>query len=314
LINQIKSKQISHAYLFCGSHGTGKTSIAKIFAMALNCESNNDGEPCNKCHQCLNTKNKSNINIIEIDAASNNSVDNIRDLCEEIKYPPVDNSRYKIYIIDEIHMLSSGAFNALLKTLEEPPKYIVFILATTEYKKIPTTIISRCQRYDFKKICDKDIFVSLKNICEQEEIIIDYDALEYISEINNGSLRDAISVLDRCSNLYRNKRINLKDILDFLSVLDFETCDRFINELENKNLSSALEIIDSFIDSGKDSGDFIYSLIFYLYKSIKKDINNKNDIEFKSNILENFVKLDSKLKYLINKRLALDLLIIDLCE
>ena len=203
IINEINNNKLSHAYLFCGPRGTGKTSIAKLIAKLINCENQKDGIPCGKCSSCENYKN--NVDIVEIDAASNNGVEEIRELRSKVNLLPA-NSKYKVYIIDEVHMLSIGAFNALLKTLEEPPAHVIFILATTEINKIPTTIVSRCQRFDFSKISSSQIYSRLKKIAREEKIDITDKALEEISKLTDGGLRDAIGLLDKVIS-YTNEEI-----------------------------------------------------------------------------------------------------------
>jgi DNA polymerase-3 subunit gamma/tau len=190
LKNQIKSGRIGHAYLFCGTRGTGKTSVAKILARAVNCEHPEDGNPCNECATCSAIMKESSMNVVEIDAASNNGVDNIREIREQVQYPPTEG-KYRVFIIDEVHMLSTGAFNALLKTLEEPPEYVIFILATTEANKIPVTVLSRCQRYDFKRISVETITDRLKELTGAEKIEIEEKALTYIAKCADGAMRDA---------------------------------------------------------------------------------------------------------------------------
>ena len=197
LKNQIKADRIGHAYLFCGTRGTGKTTIAKIFARAVNCEHPADGSPCGECAACRSIAAGTSMNVIEIDAASNNGVDNIRQIREEVEYRPTEG-RYKVYIIDEVHMLSIGAFNALLKTLEEPPSYVIFILATTESHKIPITILSRCQRYDFRRISIDVIASRLRELMDEEQVTVEEKALRYIAKAGDGSMRDALSLLDQC--------------------------------------------------------------------------------------------------------------------
>lgn len=197
LQNQISANRIGHAYLFCGTRGTGKTSIAKIFAKAVNCEHPVNGSPCNECATCRAIAAGSSMNVVEIDAASNNGVDNIRQIREEIQYSPTEG-KYKVYIIDEVHMLSIGAFNALLKTLEEPPAYVIFVLATTEAHKIPITILSRCQRYDFKRITIDTIADRLMELMDKEKITVEEKAVRYVAKAADGSMRDALSLLDQC--------------------------------------------------------------------------------------------------------------------
>ena len=201
LRNQIESNRIAHAYLFCGSRGTGKTSIAKIFARAVNCENPIDGSACGECETCKKIQSSADMNIIEIDAASHNGVDSIREINDEVVYAPA-TGKYKVYIIDEVHMLSTGAFNALLKTLEEPPAHVIFILATTDPQKIPVTIISRCQRYDFKRIPASEIEETLAKYMAAENVDIDEDALRYIARLADGGMRDALSILEQCVSFY----------------------------------------------------------------------------------------------------------------
>lgn len=218
LKNQIEKDRINHAYLFCGTRGTGKTTTAKIFARAINCTGEGE-KPCNECSVCKEALKGTNLNIIEIDAASNNSVDNIRDIVEEVKYPPTEG-RYKVYIIDEVHMLTTSAFNAFLKTLEEPPAHVVFILATTDPQKMPVTVLSRCQRFDFHRIGHKDMVKVLTEYMENEKADVDVSALEYIAEISDGAMRDALSVLDQCLSFYYDRRITEKEVREITGATD----------------------------------------------------------------------------------------------
>lgn len=217
--NQILTNRVSHAYLFCGTRGTGKTSTAKIFARAINCLSPKNGNPCNHCELCTAALENRSMNVIEIDAASNNGVDNIREIREEVKYPPTQGY-YKVYIIDEVHMLSSGAFNALLKTLEEPPAHIVFILATTDPQKVPATILSRCQRFDFHRITTEEITQTLLNYMKTENIDVEEQALHYIARLGDGSMRDALSILDQCIAFYSDETLTLDKVLDVVGAVD----------------------------------------------------------------------------------------------
>ena len=219
LKNQITSGRIGHAYLFCGTRGTGKTSIAKIFARAVNCEHPVDGSPCGESQTCKNIASGASLNVVEIDAASNNGVENIRDIREQVQYPPTEG-RYRVYIIDEVHMLSTGAFNALLKTLEEPPSYVIFILATTEIHKIPITVLSRCQRYDFKRITIQTLTARLKELSEAEGIDVEDKALTYIAKAADGSMRDALSLLDQCVAFHFGERLTYDHVLDILGAVD----------------------------------------------------------------------------------------------
>lgn len=215
LRNQIKAERIGHAYLFTGTRGTGKTTIAKLFAKTVNCENPVDGNPCGVCRSCQTIAAGASVNVIEIDAASNNGVDNIREIIDEVSYSPVEG-KYKVYIIDEVHMLSIGAFNALLKTLEEPPAYVIFILATTEVHKIPITILSRCQRYDFKRITIETIAGRLHDLMDQEQVQVEEKALKYIAKTADGSMRDALSLLDQCIAFHFGEELTYDKVLDVL--------------------------------------------------------------------------------------------------
>lgn len=237
LKNQIKSADISHAYLFCGTRGTGKTSIAKIFAKAINCPHNTDGNPCNRCNICNDLSNSNNVDVFEIDAASNNGIDNIRELKEKVKYPPVIG-KYKVYIIDEVHMLSDSAFNALLKTLEEPPKNVVFILATTEVQKIPATIISRCLKFDFRLIEIEELGDYLKKLFDKDNVNYEEAALKLIARMGEGSVRDTLSVADVCV-AYTNKNVTYNSVIEALGTTNFnDLCElaEFVIKKDSKNL------------------------------------------------------------------------------
>ena len=218
LKNQIMADRIGHAYLFCGTRGTGKTSIAKLFAKTVNCENPVDGSPCGECASCKSIAAGASMNVIEIDAASNNGVDNIREIVDEVSYSPAEG-KFKVYIIDEVHMLSIGAFNALLKTLEEPPSYVIFILATTEVHKIPITILSRCQRYDFKRISIETITERMQELMEAEGIQVEEKALRYVAKTADGSMRDALSLLDQCIAFHFGKELTYDKVLDVLGAV-----------------------------------------------------------------------------------------------
>ena len=270
LRNQIVNGNIAHGYLFSGIRGTGKTSIAKIFARAVNCLELSDGNPCNKCENCLSALSDSAIDIIEIDAASNNGVDDIRDLREKTKYPP-SKMRYKVYIIDEVHMLSIGAFNALLKTLEEPPSYVVFVFATTEIHKIPATIISRCQKYELKRIKQNDIVALMEKICIETGFTFENDALEEIAILSDGAARDSLSILDQCFSANIEKHINKEVILNVLGLVTDEIIYDLVNAINNEDPKAALYILNKVIVSGKDIKRFINQLInYYRYLMLSK--------------------------------------------
>ncbi len=262
LCNQIKSDRISHAYLFCGTRGTGKTSTAKIFAKAVNCLNPNDGQPCGECDVCKRIEEGSDMNVIEIDAASNNSVDNVREIRDEVKYPPTDG-RFKVYIIDEVHMLSIGAFNALLKTLEEPPAHVIFILATTDPQKIPVTIHSRCQRFDFKRISAKQIGETLKKYMEQEGVSVTDEAIDYIANVADGAMRDALSIMDQCTAFYFGEEINLEKVLEVCGAVDSSVFFDMTEALFLQQGERCMKIIENVVLSGRDIVQFINDIIIH---------------------------------------------------
>ncbi len=261
LKNQVKSGRIGHAYLFCGTRGTGKTSTAKIFARAVNCLHPVDGDPCNQCELCL--EGESDFNVIEIDAASNNGVDSIRELREEVRYAP-SRGKYKVYIIDEVHMLSTSAFNALLKTLEEPPAHVIFILATTEPHKLLPTILSRCQRYDFRRISAKDLTGQLIRLSKAEGIDADEAALSYIADAADGASRDALSILDQCAAFYMDQRITLEKVLDVLGATDRRLFYTMTGILLTHDKTACLKELEELFASGKDTSRFLLDWISYL--------------------------------------------------
>ena len=259
LKNEIMSGKTAHAYLFCGTRGTGKTSCAKIFARAINCLNPKNGNPCNECEICRGVANGSILDITEIDAASNNGVDNIREIREEVVYSAAQ-AKYKIYIIDEVHMLSAGAFNALLKTLEEPPAHVVFILATTEAHKLPATITSRCQRFDFKRIGVKDIVVRLKEIVAAEAITANEEALCQIARMADGAMRDALSILDQCMSACPDG-ITLDNIGRVLGIAPDDTLNAVVDAVAGRDAAAVVRCLDSLIASGRDLGNFIDTLL-----------------------------------------------------
>ena len=260
LINQIKMDKISHAYLFTGSRGTGKTSSAKIFAKAINCLSPNNGSPCGECDVCKGLS-ENNMDILEIDAASNNGVNEIRDLREMVKYPPVVG-KYKVYIIDEVHMLSTSAFNALLKTLEEPPSYTVFILATTEVHKLPATILSRCLRFDFKLVSLEDLSSLLKKVLDSEKISYDEQSINIIARAGEGSVRDTLSIADRCVS-FSGSELTMQKVISVLGVSKKEILINLTNHILNKNIGETLVELDSVLSSGISPLVFSNELISY---------------------------------------------------
>ena len=261
LKNSVSTGHISHAYLFCGTRGTGKTTIAKILSRAINCLSPTVGEPCNQCEICKKILSNTLLDVIEIDAASNNGVDNIREICDEVVYTPSEAS-YKVYIIDEVHMLSTGAFNALLKTLEEPPPHAVFILATTEPHKLPATILSRCQRFDFTKIPTESMSKRLLHIANATNINLDQDAAEFIANTADGALRDALSLLDQCISAGITK-ITYKEVLDVVGAVDEAFISEVVGAVETSDIKKILKMISDMMNGGKDISVFISEMIVY---------------------------------------------------
>lgn len=262
LQNQVKSGRTSHAYLFTGSRGTGKTSIAKIFARAVNCQHPVEGSACGTCDHCKKIEDSGGMNIIEIDAASHNGVDNIREINEEVKYSPAVG-KYKVYIIDEVHMLSTGAFNALLKTLEEPPAHIIFILATTDPQKIPVTILSRCQRFDFKRIPSEAIQQMLKGYMKNESVDIEDDALDYIARLADGGARDALSILEQCISFYFNEPITLDKVLYLVGAVDTHYLFDMVEAISTYNSQKVMTICQEINQQGRSIKQFVTDLVVH---------------------------------------------------
>lgn len=263
LRNQIMAGRVGHAYLFNGGRGTGKTSAAKVLARAINCLNPKDGEPCNECEICKAALSGSLTDIVEMDAASNNSVDDVRSIREEVNFLPTV-AKYRVYIIDEVHMLSTGAFNALLKTLEEPPSYVIFILATTEKHKIPVTILSRCQKYDFKRISVDTITNHLVSLMEKEKVDADEKALRYIARAADGSMRDALSLLDQCIAFYLGQTLTYDNVLEVLGTADTSVFSALLRNILNHDSIAALDIIDSMITEGRELSQFLSDFLWYL--------------------------------------------------
>ncbi len=332
LINQLKNDSISHAYLFNGTRGIGKTSIAKIFARAINCEKPVNGSPCEKCETCKILSNQANIDVIEIDAASNNGVENIRDLREKVKYPPV-NGRYKVYIIDEVHMLTDSAFNALLKTLEEPPKFVVFILATTEVHKLPATILSRCMRFDFKLVSISDLEKLVAKIFDGEKIAYEKEAVAEIAKLGEGSVRDALSIADMCV-AYSNRNVTYEAVLQGVGATSREVLYNMALAVVDRNESNILDTVDTLSNSGKNINQFATDLSGYFrdlavvkttsnYSEILKypkdilqklkSLADKTTIQNIMQALNQLTALEQEFKYAINPRLLLEVTLLNLC-
>lgn len=327
LKNSILKNKITHAYLFTGPRGTGKTSIAKIFAKTINCENLDEITPCNMCVSCTQINNKTSTDIIEIDAASNNGIDEIREIKSKIDLAP-NSSKYKVYIIDEVHMLTTGAFNALLKTLEEPPSHVIFILATTDPQKIPSTILSRCQRYDFKKISISEIVERLKYICENEKINISEEALNEIARISDGGMRDSISILDQVSS-YKNEKISLDDVHAINGTLTQKELEKFVNNLLQNNIEIVFNLLDEYNNNGKNLMKLVDEIIIYLRNALLyyevpnylisnnidttpyKNLKDKIDINKIYKLINNFNDLSLKLKNTSNVKILFEMEILN---
>ena len=264
LKNQITSERIAHSYLFCGTRGTGKTTIAKIFAKAVNCEDPKDGSPCCECPSCRAIGADASLNVVEMDAASNNGVDDIRNIIDQVSYSPTQG-RYRVYIIDEAHMLSQQAFNALLKTLEEPPSYAIFILATTEPNKLPITILSRCQRYDFGRLSTETIEGRLREVAQAENLQAEEKALRYIASAADGSMRDGLSLLDQCNAFnYGNDVLTYDKTLEILGAVDTRVFSKLYNHLHEGQVTEALQVLENVLMQGREMMQFVSDFLWYL--------------------------------------------------
>ncbi|MBP3451916.1 MAG: DNA polymerase III subunit gamma/tau, partial [Agathobacter sp.] len=334
LKNQIKADRIGHAYLFCGTRGTGKTTVAKIFAKAVNCVHPIDGSPCGECAVCKAIADGSSMNVIEIDAASNNGVDNIRQIREEVTYRPTEG-KYKVYIIDEVHMLSAGAFNALLKTLEEPPSYVIFILATTEAHKIPITILSRCQRYDFHRISIDTIAGRLMDLMKEEQVEVEERAIRYVAKAGDGSMRDALSLLDQCIAFHLGETLTYENVLEVLGAVDTEIFSRLLRQIINKDITGAIGTLDTLVDEGREMGQMVNDFTWYLRNLLlmqsSDDMEDVLDMSkehiaalkeeaqlVKPEVLMRYIRIFSELgnqvKYATQKRILIEIAIIKLCK
>ena len=336
LKNQIKLNRTSHAYLFCGTRGTGKTTVAKILAKAVNCENPQDGNPCGECPTCKSIADGTSMNVIEIDAASNNGVDNIREIIDEVSYSPA-TGKYKVYIIDEVHMITTSAFNALLKTLEEPPSYVIFILATTEVNALPVTILSRCQRYDFKRIPVDTITERLKELMAGENIEAEDKALKYIAKMADGALRDAISLFDQCNAFYFGQPLTYDNAINVLGSVDPVVFSQLLRYIIADNLKSAIKSVEDAIMQGRDLQQFVKDFIWYLRNLLMLknafdddmsdiiDMSSENvarlkeeadllDQETIMRFIRVFSQLSSDIKYSSQKRVLIEIAIVKLCR
>ena len=329
--NTVMSGRIAHAYLFCGTRGTGKTTMAKIFARSINCLNPKDGDPCNECEICKGILSDSILDVVEIDAASNNSVDNIREIRDEVVYAP-SQAKYKVYIIDEVHMLSAGAFNALLKTLEEPPAHVVFILATTDPHKLPATILSRCQRFDFKKITPNSIADRIKLIATASDIQLDNDAAFLIAKLADGAMRDALSILDQCIAVGA-KTITHQDVLDVIGIVSDDFISEIVDYLKDKNIEGLVSGVEKLSSNGRDILRFASDLVMYFRNLLVCKLSkNPVDIldvsrqyvekmmqqsEFYSKdhiigIIKELSSFEPQLKYALNQRVFLEVMLISI--
>ncbi|HIT89415.1 MAG TPA: DNA polymerase III subunit gamma/tau [Candidatus Merdenecus merdavium] len=334
LKNQIKANRVGHAYLFCGTRGTGKTTIAKIFAKAVNCLHPVNGSPCNECEMCKSISAGTSMNVIEIDAASNNGVDNIREINDEVSYSPTEG-KFKVYIIDEVHMLSIGAFNALLKTLEEPPAYVIFVLATTEAHKIPITILSRCQRYDFKRISIETISDRLMELMEEEKVEVEERGIKYIAKKADGSMRDALSLLDQCIAFYLGETLTYEHVLEVLGAVEVEVFSALLNEIISKNLVGAIHRLEDLVMQGRELGQFVLDFTWHMRNLLLvKTSDNIEDVldvssdnlrllkedasHIEAHTLMRFIRIFSELsnqiKYASQKRILIEIALIKLCQ
>lgn len=333
LKNQIMAERIGHAYLFCGTRGTGKTTLAKLLAKTVNCENPQEGNPCGVCPSCKAIAAGASMNVIEIDAASNNGVDNIRQIVEEVSYSPAEG-KYKVYIIDEAHMITNAAFNALLKTLEEPPSYVIFIFATTEVQSIPITILSRCQRYDFKRITIQTIVDRLQELMAIEQMEVEEKALRYIAKTADGSMRDALSLLDQCLAFHYGEVLTYEKVLEVLGALDTKVFSDCLNLILDANVTDVIKLLDEIILQGRELPQFVTDFVWYLRSlMLAKTSDNieevvdmsrenilalqetANRIELQTILryIRVFSELSNQIKFATQKRVLVEIAFIKLC-
>lgn len=335
LKNQLKANRIGHAYLFTGTRGTGKTTVAKIFARTVNCENPTEDGPCGECRICRAIAAGASMNVIEIDAASNNGVDNIREIVEEVSYSPAEG-KYKVYIIDEVHMLSIGAFNALLKTLEEPPSYVIFILATTEVHKLPITILSRCQRYDFKRISIDTIADRMRELVQAESVQVEDKALRYIAKAADGSMRDALSLLDQCIAFHLGQELTYDKVLDVLGAVDTEVFSRLLRNILDRDVLSCVKLLEEIVMQGRELTQFVTDFTWYLRNLMLAQVSDSNledvidmstdnlnrlkeeaamvDMEQIVRYIHIFSELAGQIRYASQKRILVEIALIKLCK
>lgn len=334
LKNQVKAGRIGHAYLFTGTRGTGKTTVAKIFGKIVNCEHPSEDGPCGECATCRAIAAGASMNVIEIDAASNNGVDNIREIVEEVSYSPAEG-KYKVYIIDEVHMLSIGAFNALLKTLEEPPSYVIFILATTEVHKLPITILSRCQRYDFKRISIDTITDRLRELTQIEQVSVEEKALRYIAKVADGSMRDALSLLDQCVAFHLGSELTYDKVLDVLGAVDTQVFSRLLRHVLDRDVPGCVGLLEEIVMQGRELTQFVTEFTWYLRNLMLVqssdhledviDMSSDNLVRLKEEAsmldmdqiiryIHIFSELSGQIKYASQKRILVEIALIKLCK
>ena len=334
LLNEISTNRLNHAYLFTGSRGTGKTTCAKILAKAVNCLHPVNGNPCGECEICKGIDDGSILDIVEMDAASNRKIDDIRQIIDEVQFKPA-KCKYRVYIIDEVHMLSIGAFNALLKTLEEPPSYVIFILATTEVYKIPITILSRCQRYDFKRIARTTIVDRLRELMDEEQVEVEDKALRYIAKKGDGSMRDALSLLDQCIAFYLGEKLTYEHVLDVLGAVDTDEFSKLLREVLDGDVTQVILHLENMIMQGRDLTQLVNDFTWYLRNLLllKSSDNMEDVLDVSAENLEQlkeeaamvrddtlmryiriFSELQNQIKYAGSKRVMLEVALIKLCR